>query len=104
MRSQDLIREARKRAGLSQAELAARAGTQQPAISRWERGDAEPGFDTLRGIVDACGLSLTVGLAAVDDSYLPQIERTLRLTPLERVQRAADAAAAGARLRAAGGA
>jgi transcriptional regulator with XRE-family HTH domain len=83
--SSDLIREARRRAGLSQAELGRRTGRPQSAIARWERGEVEPRFSTLVELIRACGLELTVGLAEYDDSYLPQIDRMLGLTPAERV-------------------
>ncbi len=38
----DSIRAARQRAGLSQKQLAARLGTNQTSISRWERGAVRP--------------------------------------------------------------
>lgn len=83
--SADLIREARLRAGLSQAELARRTGRAQSGIARWERGDVEPRLSTLVELVRACGLELTFGLAEYDDSYLPQIDRMLALSPADRV-------------------
>jgi len=91
--SGDLIREARLRTGLTQKELARRAGTSQPAIARWESGAVVPTFERLREIVRACGLELTFGLANYDDSYDEWIDRYLELTPEERVQQALDRAA-----------
>lgn len=38
----EAIRAARQRAGLSQRELAARLGTNETSISRWEQGRARP--------------------------------------------------------------
>ncbi len=93
MISGDLIREARLRTGLTQKELARRAGTSQPAIARWESGAVVPTFERLREIVRACGLELTFGLANYDDSYDEWIDRYLELTPEERVQQALDRAA-----------
>ena len=63
----DLIKEARKRAGLTQAELAERAGTTQSAIARWEGGYVDPGFDTVRRIVRLCGFHLEVALHPWED-------------------------------------
>jgi transcriptional regulator with XRE-family HTH domain len=63
----DLIKEARKRAGLTQAELAARAGTTQSAIARWERSAVDPGFDTVRRLVRLCGFHLEVALHPWED-------------------------------------
>ena len=56
-----LIREARKRAGLTQAQLAARCGTTQSAIARLE-GGAEPSVRRVAELVAACGLELRVSL------------------------------------------
>jgi DNA-binding XRE family transcriptional regulator len=47
MVSGDLLREARRRAGLSQAELARRAGKPTSVIGRWERGEVKPSLETL---------------------------------------------------------
>jgi hypothetical protein len=55
-----LIRRARSRAGLSQAELAARARTSQPAIARYESGTATPSLSTLERILAASGESLAL--------------------------------------------
>jgi predicted transcriptional regulator len=43
-----LIREARAEAGLTQSELAERAGTTQAAVARLERPGANPRLDTLQ--------------------------------------------------------
>lgn len=85
--SGDLIREARLRAGLSQAELGDRAGRDRAQIARWERGAVEPSFETLRGLLRACGFDLSTELVAfepVDDGALLT---TVTLTPQERLQR-----------------
>lgn len=87
MVSGDLLREARLRAGLSQAELARRAGKARSAIGRWERGEVLPSFETLRELVRACGLELDYGVVPLDDSATSLIEESLRLTPGERVER-----------------
>jgi transcriptional regulator with XRE-family HTH domain len=54
----DLIREARRRAGLTQTELALRAGTVQPAIARWESGRTAVSLDDVRRLVRLCGFEL----------------------------------------------
>ncbi len=51
----DLIRRARKAQGLTQAELAFRAGTSQQTISRLERGDEDPTWGRLRSLLLALG-------------------------------------------------
>jgi chemotaxis signal transduction protein/DNA-binding XRE family transcriptional regulator len=65
-----IVREARRRAGISQRELARRAGTSQPAIARIEAGRQSPGHTTLTRLVEACGLELHYELAGAG---LPQI-------------------------------
>jgi transcriptional regulator with XRE-family HTH domain len=93
MISADLLREARLRAGLTQAELGRRAGKPQSMISRWERAEARPSLETLRELIRACELELTFGLANYDDSYLAHINAQLALSPAERIESMADWAA-----------
>lgn len=61
-----LIREARERHGLNQAELAKRVGTAQPAISRLERDLVSPSLETLNRILEAMGETLSVGSMALN--------------------------------------
>jgi transcriptional regulator with XRE-family HTH domain len=93
MISADLLKEARLRAGLTQAELARRVNRSQSQIARWERGDVKPSLETLRDLIRACGLELWFRMANYDDSYLPDIADNLRLSPAERVAHMQDAAA-----------
>jgi transcriptional regulator with XRE-family HTH domain len=83
-----LIREARRKAGLTQAELAARAGVTQPVIARLERGGGNPTFETLERVLHATGHRLELraveqGLVTVDESL---IRRQLALSPAERMR------------------
>lgn len=87
-----LLREARRRAGLSQAELGVRIGRPQTQIARWERGAVLPSLETLRKLVRACGLELTLGLAAGDDSYARDARERLALAPPARLARSLQAA------------
>jgi transcriptional regulator with XRE-family HTH domain len=87
-----LLREARRRSGLSQAELGDRFGRRQTQIARWERGAVLPSLETLRDLVRACGLELTLGLAARDDSYARDAAERLALTPPARLARSLQAA------------
>lgn len=90
MTSGDLVRGARLRAGLTQAELARRLGRPQSQVARWERGSVRPSFETLRRIVRACDLELVVSLAAADDSYRTYIEELLDLSPQGRIEHALE--------------
>jgi transcriptional regulator with XRE-family HTH domain len=93
MVSGDLLREARLRAGLTQDELAQRAGTVRSQISRYERGDVLPSLETLRRLIRACGLELGFRLfnADLEEHDASLIAQTLPLTPEERVERAVRA-------------
>lgn len=66
-----MIKRARQRAGLSQVQLAARAGTAQPVISAYERGHREPTLPTLERLVAASGHRLLLSLSAQVASDLP---------------------------------
>jgi transcriptional regulator with XRE-family HTH domain len=80
-----LIREARRRAGITQAELAKRVGTSQPAIARYERARTMPDLDTLHRIVEACGLELRLELDAPDSQRAAAERIALERTPEERL-------------------
>ena len=63
----DLLLGARHRAGLTQAQVAERMGTQPPSVARLERslatGKHSPSLATLRKYVEACGKELVLRLA-----------------------------------------
>lgn len=101
MNGRTLVREARRRAGLTQAELAERTGTTQSAIARLEAGATAPSFERVDSLVRACGLTLVVDIddgARVDPDEWQRAERNLELTSEERfanVVRAAQFVLAG---------
>lgn len=86
-----LVREARKRAGITQQELARRAGTTQSAIARLESGRTEPSLDTIRRLVRLCGLDVAVGLVPEDGSDWSGARANLALGVDERVRQHAAA-------------
>jgi uncharacterized protein len=55
-----VIKRARAAADLTQAELAERAGTSQPALARYETGASLPTLPTLERLMAACGRRLQV--------------------------------------------
>ncbi len=79
MIARHLIRQARQRAGLTQAELAANAGTTQSAVARWESGGSTPSLETLQRIVESCGLELRYGLATSGGTEWALAQRNMAL-------------------------
>ena len=87
-RSAALVRDARRRAGLSQRELARRADTAQSVIARVEAGITSPTLDTLSRILAAAGFELRTQLeprSGPDTHMLDDVPRILRLTPEQRL-------------------
>ena len=94
-----MIREARRRAGLTQRELARRASTSQSAIARYEQGKAIPSFPALARIVRASGFELRLALAprsGIDDSL---IDLMLDMTVEDRLRTAGRYAGLASQLR-----
>lgn len=62
MTAASLLREARTSAGLSQAELALRAGVTQSVVSVYESGRRQPSVPTLAALVAATGYELDISI------------------------------------------
>jgi transcriptional regulator with XRE-family HTH domain len=90
MTAGELIRSARSRAGLSQAELAARLGLPRSQIGRWEGDEVDPGFATVRRVLRACGFDIAMGLVpyAPNERQEARLAELHRLTPKERLDAA----------------
>ena len=87
MRSASVIRDARLRAGLTQAELADRTRRDRSVIARWEQGVVAPSLDTLLELVRACGFDLPLELVPYDDDRVARLQKNLLLSPERRVRR-----------------
>ena len=77
-----VLREARRRAGLTQAELAERVGMLQPSVARLETGRRTPSVDTLERLLRACGMTLSAEprlAAGVDRERIRDFLRRERL-------------------------
>jgi transcriptional regulator with XRE-family HTH domain len=85
MKSKDLVMIARQRAGITQQQLADRAGHPRESIARWETGAREPSLATLEGLVAACDLDLVVRLAPRDPSLRDLALDQLALSPPQRL-------------------
>lgn len=81
-----VLRDARRRHGVSQTQLAIRAGTRQSAISRIEAGRVSPTFETMQTLLDLLGAELTIGSESPETGIdLTLNEGNLRLSPSDRV-------------------
>jgi transcriptional regulator with XRE-family HTH domain len=83
-----IVRESRRRAGLTQRRLAEIAGVSQPLLARIESGTVRPAFDRLLELVRACGLDLDVRVVPLDEDAWTMVERGAAATPDERLDRA----------------
>jgi transcriptional regulator with XRE-family HTH domain len=81
-----MLREARRRARLTQRELAAKSGIPQETIARIERGRADPRVNTLDRLLAACEFGLEVMPRLGIGIDRTQIQALLRLTPSERLE------------------
>jgi transcriptional regulator with XRE-family HTH domain len=80
-----VLREPRRRAGITQTELAEKARMHQPAVARLERGGAVPRVDTLERLLRACGRTLTTEPRWAVDVPRGQIRALRRVDPLYRL-------------------
>ena len=82
-----LLTSARVRAGLSQRELATRAGVAQSTVARIESAHADPSFSTLERLLAAAGLEMRIHLEPADDhdAVLEAIDRLRSPEEQERV-------------------
>src|SRR3954453_18327535 len=91
MKAGELIRDARKEQGLSQAQLASRLGISQPAVARLEAACDAITVDKLRRTLAALGRTLALNApvrpSSVDETLLRE---QLRLTPSERLEQYDD--------------
>jgi transcriptional regulator with XRE-family HTH domain len=84
----ELLRQARRRHGVSQAGLAIRAGTTQSAISRIERDRVSPSVATLRELLYLLGEDLALNSEMRDFGIDPTLNQAnLALTPEQRIRR-----------------
>jgi transcriptional regulator with XRE-family HTH domain len=88
----NIVREARRRSGLTQEELAERAGVPKSTVGRIESGARVPSTEMVERLVQAAGWNLSVSLSEPDPGTDSMFERTLRRTPAERLSGATRAA------------
>src|SRR5919197_6196564 len=89
----ELLRNARRRHGVTQQQLAARARTSQAAISRIERDAVSPSVGTLATLIDLLGDELELDAHPIDYGHDRTLnERNLRMKPSERLAHGVDLA------------
>src|SRR5438132_13098746 len=82
----ELLRDVRRRHGLTQAQLAARARTSQAAISRIERDLVSPSVDTLTALLDLMGEELGLDTHAINYGHdRTLLQQNLHRTVTERI-------------------
>ena len=86
MDAAELIATSRKRHGISQRSLALRAGTDQAAVSRIERGEVSPSLETVERLLAAMGEQLRLEPEALERHHDPvHLRAAMRRTPEERL-------------------
>ena len=73
-----IIDEVRRLSGLTQKQLASRAGTSQAAVARYESGVSNPSTATLQRITRAAGFEVRIDLVPVQPSDLSSKRASLR--------------------------
>ena len=98
-----LIRMRRKEHGISQRQLARRAGTTQAAVSRIERGLTEPGWGTLRALLLSMGYEPELAARRLTGRWDPvHLAASGARSPSERLELAISANRLAGRMRQAG--
>ncbi len=88
-----VLREARRRVGLTQRALAAKARVPQSMIARIESGAVTPRVDTLDGLLESCGEGLYARERMGVGVDITLIERMRALPAMERASSAAESSA-----------
>ena len=89
-----MLRTARRRARMSQRDLAAAASVPQATVGRIEAGLVSPRADTLARLLRATGHELTIEPRLGDGVDRSLIRDRLRMTPRQRIDLAVEEARA----------
>lgn len=74
MTFRDALKMYRKKAGLSQTDLAKELNVGRSTVAMWETGDREPGFDTLAKIAAVLGVPSS---ALIDDETKAEVKPSI---------------------------
>lgn len=89
MTAAQIIREARLKAELTQAQLAERLGRERAQVARWEIGGQEPSFENVVAVVEACGFELNFQIAEREED--PELDAELTTSVLQAPQQRVQA-------------
>ncbi len=106
----EILSAARRQAGLTQRELARRAGTAQSVVARIESGKSSPTIETMERLLAAAGCVLRLGFVPAPqpdpliERYKQDVDRTLlrenlRKTPDQRLRELVELAQFGDEVR-----
>jgi transcriptional regulator with XRE-family HTH domain len=83
-----LIRSTRERHGITQAQLALRAGTSQNSVSRVEHDKISPSLDTIQRLLAAMGERLELNVRRIDADFdTDHLADSMAQTMGERLER-----------------
>ena len=100
MTAGELLREARRRHGITQQQLAIRARTSQAAVSRIERDVVSPSIATLAGLLEMLNEELVLETREIDWGHdRTLIRENLKCSIEQRIANQANAANAVSELR-----
>jgi transcriptional regulator with XRE-family HTH domain len=83
-----ILGDARRKAGVSQSQLAVRTGIAAPAISRIENGHESPSFERFARCMEALGLAPTIELGPLGGSEADpaHLAAEMEMTPSQRLE------------------
>lgn len=88
-----LLLDARRRAGLTQAEVALRAGVARSSISQYETGTKDPSVTTVSRLLAACGMEMHLHADPLTPAALAQALRDAAVGPAQARRNAKQARA-----------
>ena len=88
-----LLVDARRRAGLTQEEVARRAGVARPSVSQYENGKKDPSVTNLNRLIQACGMELHLRADHLSEADRAQAFRDAAVGPAEALRNAQRARA-----------
>jgi predicted transcriptional regulator len=94
-----VLRQARRRAGFTQRQLASKTGVPQPMVARIETGAVIPRVDTLDRLLEVCGEGLESHRRPGRGLDRTGYRELLRRSPADRLRQASASAEGLARLR-----